>query len=378
MRRALSVAFVTACLMAPAWLTQVARADAATSGVIAAGAEHTCAVFSGGAVRCWGNGEDGRLGYADDRNVGDGVGPPVNAVGDVELPGTVTSVAAGAAHSCARLTDGSVHCWGSGQGGLVDLPAPADSVSAGAEQTCVVLGPDARPGEVMCWAAGGVPSVVGLPDPAAVVAAGPQESCAAMESGGVACWDQAHDVWEVPLDQPVAAVAVGSSLSCALDDTAAVWCWTQNTDPEPIDLAGTPLEIAAGGDRACALLEGDPAVACWGEDGSASLVWPAGEVVALGVGREHVCVALSDGTPDCWGEGGSGRLGYGDTRGRTAPAGATGAGTQQVFGGGPQREGPHDGESGGGGWLLVVAAGVLVVAGSGAGYAVVRKRRVRT
>ncbi len=38
---------------------------------VAAGTYHTCALMDNGLVRCWGNGEDGRLGYSATDDVGD-------------------------------------------------------------------------------------------------------------------------------------------------------------------------------------------------------------------------------------------------------------------------------------------------------------------
>jgi alpha-tubulin suppressor-like RCC1 family protein len=78
-----------------------------SSGVVSvsAGGEHTCAVTSTGAVKCWGYNVygqlgDGTLGSAD---------VPVDIVG---LSSGVVSVSAGAAHTCALTSTGAVECWG--------------------------------------------------------------------------------------------------------------------------------------------------------------------------------------------------------------------------------------------------------------------------
>src|SRR5262245_14890182 len=65
------------------------------------GQSHSCVLLDTGAVRCWGNGQNGRLGYGDTDNVGDDE-PPVTA-GDVDVGGTVVEIATGAEHTCARL-----------------------------------------------------------------------------------------------------------------------------------------------------------------------------------------------------------------------------------------------------------------------------------
>jgi alpha-tubulin suppressor-like RCC1 family protein len=38
---------------------------------IAAGLAHTCALLTNGAVRCWGYGSHGRLGYGNQSSIGD-------------------------------------------------------------------------------------------------------------------------------------------------------------------------------------------------------------------------------------------------------------------------------------------------------------------
>ena len=38
---------------------------------IVAGDEHTCVLLAGGAIRCWGVGAFGRLGYGNEATIGD-------------------------------------------------------------------------------------------------------------------------------------------------------------------------------------------------------------------------------------------------------------------------------------------------------------------
>jgi alpha-tubulin suppressor-like RCC1 family protein len=82
---------------------------------LAAGRAHTCALLVSGAVRCWGAGQYGRLGYANEHNVGDKEWP--GAAGDVDVGGPANLIAAGGFHTCAVLTDGCVRCWGLGENG---------------------------------------------------------------------------------------------------------------------------------------------------------------------------------------------------------------------------------------------------------------------
>ena len=50
---------------------------------LAAGTSHTCGVLDSGAVRCWGRGAVGQLGYGSTEDVGDDEAP--RDAGDVEL-----------------------------------------------------------------------------------------------------------------------------------------------------------------------------------------------------------------------------------------------------------------------------------------------------
>jgi alpha-tubulin suppressor-like RCC1 family protein len=70
-----------------------------------AGGYHTCALISGGAVRCWGNNMEGELGNGLMSN--STLATTVNG-----LTGDVLVIAAGTTHTCALLSAGSVTCWG--------------------------------------------------------------------------------------------------------------------------------------------------------------------------------------------------------------------------------------------------------------------------
>jgi cysteine-rich repeat protein len=126
---------------------------------LAAGSEHTCALLTSGAVRCFGNGKNGRLGYGRPNHVGDNEHP--EDAGDVPLGGRAIAVAAGARHTCAVLEGGAVRCWGAGETGAlgytgtndigddetpasvgdVPLVGPASAMAPGVDHTCALLAP---------------------------------------------------------------------------------------------------------------------------------------------------------------------------------------------------------------------------------------------
>ena len=74
------------------------------AAAVAAGASHTCALRTDGTVWCWGANESGELGdgTTTDR------GSPTEISG---LTGVI-AIAAGNLHACALLGAGTVECWG--------------------------------------------------------------------------------------------------------------------------------------------------------------------------------------------------------------------------------------------------------------------------
>lgn len=188
---------------------------------ISLGFEHSCAVITGsGVVRCWGANTNGQLGTNDQVGLMSDVGQWPSTVGsDIAL---VQGVAAGFTHTCAIISGGQVRCWGGGGAGELasgaktnkldgsdpvasNVPgiSQADTISSWFQHNCVVT----YAGAVKCWGngangqlghgamtnlgddSGEVPHVVDLGGEKAVaVAAGFQHSCAILESGRLKCW----------------------------------------------------------------------------------------------------------------------------------------------------------------------------------------------
>ncbi len=83
---------------------------------ISAGSDHTCALFSDGRTTCWGRGADGRLGTGSTSNVGDTEGD-MAALGPISLGRDALAIAAGGEHTCAVLDNFRVKCFGNGDDG---------------------------------------------------------------------------------------------------------------------------------------------------------------------------------------------------------------------------------------------------------------------
>jgi hypothetical protein len=91
----------------------------ASAVAISAGGAHTCVLLNTAAVKCFGNGADGKLGIGSQADIGDGPSEMGDALATVSLGTgrTVLAVSAGLAHTCAMLDDATVKCWGNGGSG---------------------------------------------------------------------------------------------------------------------------------------------------------------------------------------------------------------------------------------------------------------------
>lgn len=79
---------------------------------LAVGAFHHCALLDDGSVKCWGSNSAGELGIGNTAAQGDDVGEMGDQLPVVPLGHKALKIAAGDAHSCALLDNGTVVCWG--------------------------------------------------------------------------------------------------------------------------------------------------------------------------------------------------------------------------------------------------------------------------
>ncbi|MCX6393676.1 MAG: hypothetical protein NTY57_02300 [Solirubrobacterales bacterium] len=99
--------------------TPVSVTGITTATQVTAGGGHSCAVLTGGTIKCWGNNAIGELGDGSTTRSS----TPVSVTGIT----TATQVTAGDGHSCALLSGGTVKCWGSNNGGQLGDGTTADS-----------------------------------------------------------------------------------------------------------------------------------------------------------------------------------------------------------------------------------------------------------
>lgn len=189
---------------------------------LATGGDHTCALRAGGQASCWGWNRYGQLG---DGTTTDRLRPRVVLSADGTGPLTgITQIVTGVAHTCALLVNGEVRCWGqnhegelgagvpepqrrrpvvvsntSGRGPLTDVV----QLTAGFRHTCARLANR----QLRCWGENddgmlgdGTRTIRTRPVPVldlsgtrsltgvTRVSAGGDHTCATFSDGGARCW----------------------------------------------------------------------------------------------------------------------------------------------------------------------------------------------
>ena len=353
---------------------------------IGAGYQHACAATAGG-VKCWGWNSGGQLGNGSQTDSA----VPVDVVG----LGGVARLALGQFHSCARTVAGAAFCWGSdlfgalGDGGanqsastpvaVAGLPSGVVELAAGDSTTCARL----SDGSVRCWGehtegqvgmGQDTRSTVPVNVPGALatqmdtLAGGGGHTCSVIQ-WGVKCWGQngsgqvgmsttttlvTTPVSVAGLPASMASVVTGAGHSCAVGDVGSggtLWCWGENAfgqlgngtndgGPTPLPVSGLVgagvASVGAGQFHTCAHV--GAGAKCWGggADGklgrgsTASSNVPvdvsglASDVRGVTVGANHSCALTYSDTVKCWGRNADGELGNGGSTASWVPVDVVG------------------------------------------------------
>ena len=265
-------------------------------------------------------------------------------------PFLLETISVGEGHTCTLKSDGGVSCWG--QGTHEQL---GDGTSASKSYPVKVI------------------SEQGSSDPLSdiiQVSSGIYHTCALKSNGTMSCWGdgaegQLGDGTNVGKNYPVGVVSgqgssdllsgiiqvsSGASHTCALKSNGTVNCWGDglhgqlgdgtNADKNyPVGVISGPgstdplsdiIQVSSGSYHTCAL-KSNGTVNCWGFGGNGRLGdstnanrnYPVGVIsgqghssllsgiVQIALGGYHTCALKSDGTVSCWGYGPDGQLGHG-------------------------------------------------------------------
>ncbi len=333
---------------------------------VTAGPEHSCALFSDGTAQCWGSNGNGELGTGDemDRAV------PVPVMGLT----TAAALSAGGAshgHTCAALADGTARCWGANlfmqlggncmTGDDANTPVAVEGISSASQLASGGLHGCARltDGSIQCWGQNSagqlgpaspsescIPVDSGFGFGFTAIAAGVLgHTCGLRSPGTIRCWGLGHagqlgsgkGTGDVTGINSATNVVTGNSFSCALLADGTVRCWGYNNsgqlgdedggvdkdEPQTVFALTDAVDVTAGGAHACAVNAGGT-VQCWGFNGNSQLGLPGldesdvpivvagiNNAVAVAAGGQHTCALLADDSVVCWGRGTSGQLGDG-------------------------------------------------------------------
>lgn len=376
---------------------------------IVAGSNHSCALLADGTVKCWGRNNYGQLGLGDTTNRGRAAGDLGDSLSAINLGAgqAVIDIAAGGDNTCAILTGGQLKCWGRNVYGQLGIGSTSDmgdhpgemgtslpnvnlgsgasilsvAMSVGGHACAILTLPSQADPVIKCWGRndygqlgigdalhrGTSPSHMG--DALAVVdlgisgvpkklSLGDTHSCVLLATGSIKCWGR-NDAGQLGLNlattvtkgdssghmgNNLASVNFGSQMimtdlvsgdrhNCALRDTGTVHCWGANssgqlgisysgsgisaygTDSQSVSSAGASFVnnysyyegIATNTSYTCAIAMNKTSISCWGLASNSGVSRSASyasytNIIQIEAGTTFFCVLRGDtGAVACWG-----------------------------------------------------------------------------
>jgi len=376
-----------------------------TAVALATGNDHTCAILDNGSVSCWGSKSTGKLGSGGTT----GSQPTPTLTGSLGAGRTAVAIAAGYAHTCVTLDNDSASCWGWGGygqlgnggtgdqdyptavsgsdvfnsstgtvGGMTDLSGATCSISPAlpsglsiTQGTCVISGTplvgssnttytvtailNSVTYQATVWlSATTFNTLTSTVDGAALslgeamapitlnYTAGSSGSGSGSGSGNGSGSGSGNGSGSSSTMFSNSKLSAASSHTCVILDNGSVACFgTGNsgrlgngglsdalspTLTSSLGAGRTAVAISNGGSHTCALLD-NGSVSCWGNGGdgrlgngnttnslSPNLTGSLGvgrTAIAISAGAYHTCAILDNGSVSCWGQGSYGQLGHG-------------------------------------------------------------------
>jgi alpha-tubulin suppressor-like RCC1 family protein len=363
----------------------VTRRDYVITGAVVAGANHTAALKADGSVWAWGSNLNGQIG---DGTSGNNRLVPVQVGSSGNWLTGVVALAAGASHTLALKADGSVWAWGYNLSGQLGdnsttqrtLPVQVGiagnwltgvvAIAAGASHSMALK----SNGTVYAWGANAsgqvgdgtsgtnrlIPVQVSGLITATAIAAGQAHSLALKSDATVVAWGsnsngQLGDGGTTGHFVPgavtglsgITAIGAGSSHSLAIrgisSGTRTVWAWGYNNTGQlgdgtflqrtsPVRTGWAAVDVV-GGDRHTLARGTDGFAWGWGANDNGQLglgvataterfarrVAKIVEPLSISCGTNHSVALMPDGSVSVWGYGGLGQMGDGSTTSQTQP-----------------------------------------------------------
>lgn len=355
---------------------------------VAVGYWHTCAIATEGSLWCWGQGLYGQLGT--------GLQTQQDIPTQVGTDENWASIALGQSHSCARKTGGQLWCWGRNDKGqlgdgttvqrlipvAIDAANTYQAVVAGSKNTCGLREPD---GTLWCWGSGeggqlgpdgngsATPVQIGAEAGWTGIGVGHGHGCG-MRGDEIQCWGSSlYSATGVGVSGkraspralthgPVSAISTGKKHACSVGQDGSLWCWGDNRDGqlgdgnsvsqrEAVEVSGGDkdwIAVATGDDfsnisyveyHTCGIRSAGTAgtLWCWGANSYNQLGYDTAKVnnkfsdqltpqqvgtdatwTSVTAGSIYTCGLKADQSLWCWGRGDLGQLGLGaNTWGKT-------------------------------------------------------------
>jgi alpha-tubulin suppressor-like RCC1 family protein len=261
---------------------------------------HSCALLSTGAIKCWGDGLYGVNGNFSALAIGDESGEMGNNLPTVSFPTgrTATALAVGSRSNCAILDDASLVCWGETLGTRDYIRHGEEANSMGDNLPTIDLGT----GRTVTAVAVGDMFACALLDDASLKCFG------SGASGRLGTGDETT-IGEHPFIDDmgdnlaaldfgsgltVRTVALGENHACVILSNGALKCWGDNQRGQ-LGLGNTQTYGDGPGEMGDNLPTVD--------------LGTGRTAVALSLAVYHTCALLDNGTAKCWGEGFNGQLG---------------------------------------------------------------------
>lgn len=226
-------------------------------------------------------------------------------------------VRVGLYHTCARITDGKVVCWGGNPPGHLAAKSPSGTflgLDTGTNHSCGIRSDNT----IHCWG-NPISAVTQKPETNNFekISCGNYHCCALTKTSLLKCWGDNQLGQTTAPTGTFKEIAAGANSNCAIDTSGKTHCWGQvnqlKTTLPPDKFSKISVD---GGNTACGIVAGSGTLKCWGLGTTTGLckgtdakgtecgqgIPPAGKFQDVSTGIFHSCGIQTSGLAVCWGQ----------------------------------------------------------------------------